>query len=214
VTTTTTAERRLAAALKAANKKHNAICKARDHLFHARSAESNKALNEITAKFAPKIKVANKAIDAAYAESQRIYADLSAAQAKACMPPAKGAFICYKKATIMGTRRDNYGGTDEHFVRARCIVVLEVPATAKRQMKVEGANRKCRASAAKVLSIETVLSKTAHKKGTIAYSEHDRNFAYKVGEMVTPKGPRYQTRLEVCAPGIHFYMRRKDAEAH
>lgn len=45
----------------------------------------------------------------------------------------------------------------------------------------------------------------------IAVSRNDENFFYRKGEMVSV--PDFnEDRFKECAPGIHFFMERKDAE--
>lgn len=117
-------------------------------------------------------------------------ADLSNAKNIPYIPmtcPEEGEFIGYKKACGK-------------------IVVLSIPANAKRS---SATGRKCRCNMAKVLEIDEI-------GGTISdvmevRSDHDRNFIYRVGEMVSVD---YfgEDRFKECAPGIHFFINRKEAE--
>ena len=100
--------------------------------------------------------------------------------------PETGSFIGYKKA-------------------AGKIIMLEICADAKRSSST---TRKCRCSKAKVLSItnpegsESGLTKVA--------SDHDREFVYRVGEIVeTPDFD--ENRWNECAAGIHFFITREEA---
>ena len=109
--------------------------------------------------------------------SKLIYDEDTAFYALQC--PETGSFIGYKKA-------HGY------------IVELEILADAKRS---SATSRKCRCSAAKVLSITTVNGKTKVKE--IA-SNRDSNFVYRVGEIVRVD---YfdEDRWNECSTGIHFF---------
>ena len=102
--------------------------------------------------------------------------------------PEDGSFIGYKKA---------HGH----------IVKLEILADAKRS---SATSRKCRCSAAKVLSITTVDGGTEVKE--IA-SDRDSNFIYRVGEVVHAD---YfdENRWNECSTGIHFFITRSEAEQY
>ena len=116
-------------------------------------------------------------------------ADLSGAD-NLCYPlacPEKGSFTAFKK------------------VRYDYIVELEIPADA---LRCSSTSRKCRCSHAKVVSITNIDGSPAHVD--TVYSKHDSNFAYKVGEIV--KVDNFDTnRWNECAPGIHFFITRKEA---
>lgn len=101
--------------------------------------------------------------------------------------PEEGEFIGYKQACGK-------------------IVVLSIPATAKRS---SATGRKCRCDMAEVLEIDEIggtLSDVMEVR-----SDHDRNFIYRVGEIVSVD---YfdEDRFKECAPGIHFFINRKEAE--
>ena len=102
--------------------------------------------------------------------------------------PEVGSFIAWKK------------------VRGNLIVKLEVTETAKRSSAF---GRKCRCSEAKVLDIQN-LDGTSIDDVTIAYSTHDSNFVYRVGETVRVDDFDEDRRNE-CAPGIHFFITRQEA---
>ena len=102
--------------------------------------------------------------------------------------PEVGSFIAWKK------------------VRGNLIVKLEVTETAKRSSAF---GRKCRCSEAKVLDIQN-LDGTSVDDVTVAYSTHDSNFAYRVGETVRVDDFDEDRRNE-CAPGIHFFITRQEA---
>lgn len=118
--------------------------------------------------------------------SKLIYDEDTAFYALQC--PEIGSFIGYKKA-------HGY------------IVELEILADAKRS---SATSRKCRCSAAKVLSITTVNGKTKVKE--IA-SNRDSNFVYRVGEIVRVD---YfdEDRWNECSTGIHFFITRSEAERY
>ena len=100
--------------------------------------------------------------------------------------PEEGSFIGYKKAR-------------------RHIVKLEILADAKRS---SATTRKCRCSAAKVLSITTLDGKD---DGTqFISSGRDSNFVYRVGEIVRVDDFD-ENRWNECSTGIHFFITRDEA---
>lgn len=119
--------------------------------------------------------------------SKLIYDEDTAFYALQC--PETGSFIGYKKA-------HGY------------IVELEILADAKRS---SATSRKCRCSAAKVLSITTISGKSTKVK-EIA-SNRDSNFVYRVGEIVRVD---YfdEDRWNECSTGIHFFITRSEAERY
>ena len=90
--------------------------------------------------------------------------------------------------------------------RGNVIVKLRIPADAKRS---NASGRKCRAEYAEVLEIHGPDALTE-----LALSQHDEDFAYRVGETVTPTESFDPDRWNECAAGIHFYITREEAEAH
>lgn len=118
--------------------------------------------------------------------SKLIYNEDTAFYALQC--PETGSFIGYKKA-------HDY------------IVELEILADAKRS---SATSRKCRCSAAKVLSITTVDGRTKVKE--IA-SNRDSNFVYRVGEIVRVDCFD-ENRWNECSTGIHFFITRSEAERY
>ena len=102
--------------------------------------------------------------------------------------PEEGSFIGYKKA-------HDY------------IVKLEILADAKRS---SATSRKCRCSAAKVLSITAVDGSEEVKE--IA-SDRDSNFIYRVGEIVRVDNFD-EDRWNECSTGIHFFITRREAEQY
>ena len=102
--------------------------------------------------------------------------------------PEEGSFIGYKKAR-------GY------------IVKLEILADAKRS---SATSRKCRCSAAKVLSITAVDGSEEVKE--IA-SDRDSNFIYRVGEIVRVDNFD-EDRWNECSTGIHFFITRREAEQY
>ena len=100
--------------------------------------------------------------------------------------PEEGSFIGYKKAR-------------GHIIK------LEILSDAKRS---SATTRKCRCSAAKVLSITTLDGKD---DGTqFISSGRDSNFVYRVGEIVRVDDFD-ENRWNECSTGIHFFITRDEA---
>ena len=118
--------------------------------------------------------------------SELVYNEDTAFCALQC--PEDGSFIGYKKA-------HGY------------IVKLEILADAKRS---SATSRKCRCSAAKVLSITAVDGSEEVKE--IA-SDKDPNFFYHVGEIVRVDNFD-ENRWNECSTGIHFFITRREAEQY
>lgn len=122
------------------------------------------------------------------------------------MPKVK-KIIGYKKVYVF----DRYGD----YVRA-VIATLEIPRGSQRYQyigRIDGRKyleAKCRTSEAKVLSLKTLY---ADEDVLEATSCHDRSFKYRVGETVYPTNG-FALTDETCDSGIHFYMRKRDAERH
>lgn len=107
--------------------------------------------------------------------------------------PKRGAFVGYK-----------FGITIIKEFKIPCIIKLEIPANAKRSSAF---GNKCRCDKAKVLDITTIVSDT---KVDIALSDYDNSFTYVVNEEVSE--PNFdENRWHECAPGIHFFMTKKEA---
>lgn len=100
--------------------------------------------------------------------------------------PDFGMFIGYKKASD-------------------CIVELEIPADAKR---LSATTRKCRCNKAKVLGIYDFEHNLLDI--TEIASNRDKNFIYKVGEMVEVKDFD-EDRWNECSTGIHFFINFQEA---
>ena len=100
--------------------------------------------------------------------------------------PEKGSFIGWKKC------------------RGDLIVELEICADAKRS---SATGRKCRCDKAKVVSVTTPDGDTVES----AISGFDCNFVYHVGDIVSVANFD-DNRWNVCAPGIHFFISRQEAE--
>ena len=100
--------------------------------------------------------------------------------------PDFGKFIGYKKAS-------------------GCIVELEIPEDAKR---LSSTTRKCRCDKAKVLRI---LNCNKEILDIIKVrSDFDRNFVYKVGEIVSVDNFN-EDRFNECSTGIHFFINFQEA---
>ncbi len=109
--------------------------------------------------------------------------------------PEEGAFIGWKK------------------LRDYVIAKLEIPAEARRHSSLVG--RKCRVEFVRVLELagSTVRALELSERPVRAESMHDHRVVYTVGEIVRPDRYDNDIRLE-CAPGIHFFLTRKEAEEY
>ena len=107
--------------------------------------------------------------------------------------PEEGAFIAWKA------------------LRGPDIVIakLEIPADAARTSSLVG--RKCRSSAARILSL--TLKGSGEPVGE-AFSSHDPSFVYRVGEVVVPRQPFDPDIRVECTSGIHFFITRAEAESY
>ena len=75
-------------------------------------------------------------------------------------------------------------------------------------MRCSATSRKCRCSKAKVISITNIDGTEANVD--VAYSKYDIGFKYWVGGIVNVDN--FDTnRWNECAPGIHFFITRKEA---
>ena len=99
--------------------------------------------------------------------------------------PETGSFIGYKKA----------GG---------CIVKLLILEDSKRS---SATTAKCRCDKAKVLDIENIET---GKKVNKVNSNHDSNFIYKLGEIVSVNNFD-NNRWNECSTGIHFFINKENA---
>ena len=122
------------------------------------------------------------------------YANLSGSKNLNCpiACPEEGSFIAFKKAY--------------NAICNRCYIIkLEIPNDA---LRCSATSRKCRCSKAKVISITNIDGTEASVD--VAYSGYDREFEYRVGEIVNVDN--FGTdRWNECAPGIHFFITRKEA---
>ena len=91
----------------------------------------------------------------------------------------------------------------------KVIVKLRIPEEAKRS---NASGRKCRAEFAEVLAVYPKGKKRAMAKKTEVYSDHDKTFTYKTGDLLKPKDRFNEDRWEECAPGIHFFITREESE--
>jgi len=89
------------------------------------------------------------------------------------------------------------------------IVKLRIPEEAKRS---HAFGRKCRAEFADVLSIEAPDG-DGWKPAELAIASHDGKTEYRVGQRVMPDSFS-EDWVEECAPGIHFFIQRAEAEAY
>ena len=100
--------------------------------------------------------------------------------------PDTGSFIGYKKANNV-------------------IVKLEIPEDAKR---LSATSRKCRCNKAKVLGIYDYERNLLECKEVV--SDRDKNFIYRVGELVEVKDFD-EDRWNECSTGIHFFINFQEA---
>jgi hypothetical protein len=84
------------------------------------------------------------------------------------------------------------------------IAKLRIPAEAKRS---SATGRKCRAEYADVLEIWD-----GDRAVDSGFANYDHNFIYRVGETVHPSNGFDEDRWNECAPGIHFWITRLEAE--
>ena len=117
------------------------------------------------------------------------YAKLSDAKNLPFIPyacPETGSFIGYKKASNM-------------------IIKLEITEDAKR---VSATGRKCRCNKAKVLGIYDYERNLLEDKEVA--SDRDKDFIYRVGELVEVKDFD-EDRWNECSTGIHFFINFQEA---
>ncbi len=131
-------------------------------------------------------------------------ADLTGADlTRADLTRAKNAELVHAQTLIVG--EGSLIGWKK--CRAGLIVKLRIPEDAKRS---NATGRKCRAEFADVLEIIDTTDK--RKKPTKAISYYDKDFVYRVGERVAPTNKWSDDRFDKCAPGIHFFITRLEAE--
>jgi hypothetical protein len=136
-------------------------------------------------------------VDANLKGAQLLEADLSSALLRDAkmpdplvrLPPVGQSFIGWKQ------------------VRGGHILKLEIPADSPRISTFVGT--KCRAQSAKVLEAFTYDRNPTQK--TVFDSIFDRRFVYTLGEVVKVYDFNNDNRVE-CAPGVHFFMDRNEAE--
>ena len=116
--------------------------------------------------------------------------------------PEEGSFIAWKKAKMMCVDEHQY--TD-------VIIKLLIPEDAKRS---SATTRKCRANKAVVLE-GYVLSNPELKlnSDSIICSIYDKRYTYKIGDTLEILDFN-ENRWVECAPGIHFFITRREAEEY
>ena len=113
-------------------------------------------------------------------------ADLRDAKGCYLSCPTEGSFIGWKKAS-------------GHIVK------LRIPEDARRS---SATGHKCRCDKAYVMEIQN-MDGTKATEDTVR-SDHDKNFVYTVG--ATVEVPDFDdNRWSECAPGIHFFIDRREA---
>jgi hypothetical protein len=103
--------------------------------------------------------------------------------------PCEGSFIGWKKANLK---------TKEGLIK---LEILED------SLRTSSISEKCRCDKAKVLKITSLDEKDEYDE---AYSSYDKNFIYKVGEIVSVDN-FCEDRFNECAPGIHFFINKQSA---
>lgn len=118
---------------------------------------------------------------------------------------AEGAGLIMAQTRILPDGGDIIGWKKAWTVDDRPIIVkLLIPSDAQRS---NGMGRRCRASEAKVLDLQDLAG---HSIATVAYSAHDPEFAYRLGETVESDGFDPERWAE-CTDGIHFFITRIEA---
>ena len=122
--------------------------------------------------------------------------------------PEEGSFIGFKKANIFvpDTLGDYTVTNMKIWTPQPVIIKLQITEDSLRS---SATSRKCRCSKAKVLSI-SYLDGTECPEGTIAHSQYDSDFTYKVGDILEIKKFN-EDRWEECSTGIHFFITREEA---
>ena len=128
-----------------------------------------------------------------------------------CEADLRGAYLC--EADLRGAKNlflpIACPDTGEFTAWKKCagstIVKLLIPADAKRS---SATGRKCRASKAVVIA---VYDKDGNEIDS-AVSNYYNTFVYHKGETVEPVNGFDDNRWNECAPGIHFFITRKEAE--
>lgn len=124
---------------------------------------------------------------------------------QANMMGAEGADLIMAQTRILPDGGDIIGWKKAWTVDDQPIIVkLLIPSDAQRS---NGMGRRCRASEAKVLDLQDLAG---HSIATVAYSAHDPEFAYRLGETVESDGFD-PDRWAECTDGIHFFITRIEA---
>ena len=127
--------------------------------------------------------------------------------------PSYAKITGYKKVYIKKLNTKSVYTDDRRYYYEPIVAVLEIPRGEKRFQELRWRKRdgwKCRAASAKVLRFETYEG--LQIDGVEVVSGHDKNFVYKAGEIVRPRGKFFAPAdFGTCASGIHFFMRREDA---
>ena len=108
--------------------------------------------------------------------------------------PEEGEFVAWKSVS------------DE---KRNCRVVLKLLIPSSAQRACNYTSRKCRVSEAKVLAAFNLDG--APCTDTTFVSRHDANFKWTVGETHRVEDFCDDPRIE-CAPGLHIFITRKEAE--
>ena len=122
--------------------------------------------------------------------------------------PEEGSFIGWKKVYCSCRSTNPRDHFSPYVYNMPAIVKLFIPAHAKRS---SAAGRKCRCSEAHVMDIFCKIPVGFERIDDRYFSAHDIHFKYRIGETV--KVDNFDNnRTHECAPGIHFFITRKEAE--
>ena len=137
-------------------------------------------------------------------------ADLSGANLSgANLRESKLEDACLSGADLTGAKLSDYSLTPEgdmivyKKLKDNVIAKLLIKADVKRTSNLVG--QKCRAASAIVLELSSGAN--------VGFSVFNNEFEYKVGETVYPDSYSDDVRLD-CAPGIHFFITRSEAEKY
>lgn len=124
---------------------------------------------------------------------------------KACLIGANVNGIKYNESTAFYALQCPEEGSFIGYKTAQGLIIkLEITADAKRS---SATSRICRCDKAKVLSITSPDGKI---KRSEIFSNHDPDFVYRVGEMVSVNDFD-DDRWNECSTGIHFFLTREEA---
>nr|DAZ67080.1 MAG TPA: pentapeptide repeat protein [Caudoviricetes sp.] len=139
------------------------------------------------------------------------YSDLRGANLNgASLRNANGADLIEAQSRIMPDEGDIIGWKKARTRDEKPVIVkLLIPSDAQRSNTMW---RKCRANKARVLDLQDPDGNSL-KPDIVAYSVHDPEFTYRLGDTVEANGFD-PDRWTACASGIHFFITRAEAVAY